>query len=195
MIERGVSFRLGRPSCIDEDDIGIDFPKSPGPPGLIHLRYVAKLGVLQGRIYHKLYSAKSLTKSTLERLQRIGILDDELQHWRDSVPAEIRPGSEIQVYSDPRHMMPVIMMQFAYFNALTIIHRVSNHHGPWRNKGDDPFDLKSQESGLNPRVFAGGAICVSAARSVIELLNACSDALDAGDLNVIRFVFSNTSNK
>lgn len=187
LIERNMSFRLGRPSVINEDDIGIDFPRAMGEGVVMgHLRYMAKLGVLQGRIYNKLYSAKSQTKSTFERLQRIGILDDELQHWRESIPVNLRPGEPIAPSNDPHHVMPILMMHFGYFNALTIIHRISNHHGPWTSKSEDPFSLKSQESGLNPRVFAGGAICVNAARSIIRLLSVCAETLPPGDMNVMR---------
>lgn len=187
LLEQGVSFRQGRPSIIHEDDIGVDFPKDTSSNlNTLHLRQMTKLSLLQGRIYNKLYSAKSLTKSTFERIQRIGSLDEELQLWKDSLPIEIRPGHEIPSNSNPQTLAPIIMMHFSYFNALTILHRVSNHHGPWTRKRDNPFGPEIQEMNLNPRVFAGSAICVSAARSIIGLLGECARNAEIGELNIIR---------
>ena len=81
------------------------------------------------------------------------------------------------------------MMQFSYFNSLTMIHRVSSlHGGPWTEKYDESFLQILKDSDVNPRVLNGGAICVNAAREVIKLLDRVSSIIGMIDLNMVRLV-------
>ena len=177
-LEKGISIRSGRPSVFSDDDIGVELPmKNPRanqdldkPDSVLDsFRSVATLALLESRVYSKLYSARSHTKTELERLKWVGALDTELAQWRDELPVLIRPESPIRCHS--KHLMHVIMMHFAYYNCLVAIHRGSVHHGSWINtkKPDTVRDAKSL--GLNPRVFESGAICLKAARQVIGLLH------------------------
>lgn len=143
---------------------------------------MATLALLQGRIYNKLYSAKSLTKSKLERLRWVGILDEELQYWKESLPVEIRPGHNLKCHQ--KNILPVLAMQFGYFDALSTLHRVSLPYSSW-GKEEFPAGSGVDDLGLNPRVFASGAIRIGAARNVIDLLKVCNSLL-AIERNVTR---------
>lgn len=192
MIERAIIMRSGRPSIIHEDDIGIDLPKAGnnsvlGPNVPRPIRYMATLSLLQGRIYNKLYSAKAATRSTLERLQWVSTLDEELQEWKDGLPMEIRPGNEMKVDKD--FVIPVLMMHYGYLNALATIHRCSVHYKSWNHGAEPPLNLEAMnEMKLNPRVFSSGAITVGAARGVMSLLKQTEDHIDMSELNVIRYI-------
>lgn len=189
VIERAILMRSGRPSVMQEDDIGIDLPKPnvltlPNQPQ--HLRYTSTLSLLQGRIYNKLYSAKAIAKPALERLQWVSTLDEELQEWKDKLPVEIRPGNELKV--DKQFIIPFLMMHYGYFNSLTTIHRCSIHYKSWANRGDAPISPEAMaDMKLNPRVFASGAITVGAARSVIHLLDQTVEGVDMTELNILRY--------
>lgn len=190
VIERANLMRSGRPSVMQEDDIGIDLPKPnalvlPNQPQ--HLRYTSTLSLLQGRIYNKLYSAKAIAKPPLERLQWVSTLDEELEEWKDKLPVEIRPGNELKV--DKQFIIPFLMMHYGYFNSLTTIHRCSIHYKSWANRGDAPISPEAMaDMKLNPRVFASGAITVGAARSVIHLLEQTVEGIDMTELNIIRML-------
>ncbi|KUJ17595.1 uncharacterized protein LY89DRAFT_57986 [Mollisia scopiformis] len=189
IIERAIIMRSGRPSVMQEDDIGIDLPKPAknammGPNVPQPIRYMATLSLLQGRIYNKLYSAKAATRSTLERLQWVSTLDEELQEWKDNLPIEIRPGNEMKVNRE--FVIPVIMMHYGYLNALSTIHRCSVHYKSWANGGEPPLNMEAMSSmKLNPRVFSSGAITVGAARGVMNLLKETESHVDQSEMNVI----------
>ena len=195
-LEKGISIRSGRPSVFSDDDIGVELPpKDPranrdldkADSVLNSFRSVATLALLESRgkprpselllsgqaltkeVYSKLYSARSHTKSELERLKWVGALDTELAQWRDELPVLIRPESPIRCHS--KHLMHVIMMHFAYYNCLVAIHRGSVHHGSWINTKKPETVRDAKSLGLNPRVFESGAICLKAARQVIGLLH------------------------
>lgn len=175
IIEKGFSIQSGRPSVIHDQDIGISLPTenptiSTFPSGKREFNtfvIVAKLARIESRVYSELYSARSRTRSVLQRLKSIGILDTELQKWRNAVPIEIRP--EHDIVCDEQQIIPVIVMHYSYYHCLTTIHHASIHYGPWTS---DPTDLKlvRHEVNLNPRVYASETICVAAARKVIEVL-------------------------
>jgi hypothetical protein len=176
MVDKGTSLQTGRPSVIHDNDIGIALPREKDPTLVFPsgkrnfdtFTFSAKLAMIESRVYSELYSTRSRTRSVLQRLKSIGILDKQLQKWLEDMPIEIRPGYEI--VCDEQQLMPIIMLHYSYFNCLTAIHRVSIYHGPWTS---DPADQKfaRRDIDLNPRVYDSEAICVAAARNVIKILD------------------------
>ncbi|PQE22827.1 fungal specific transcription factor domain protein [Rutstroemia sp. NJR-2017a BBW] len=189
MIERGIVTRTGRPSIIHEEDIGVDLPPEGKYPENIDGRFVtfrhnATLALLQGRIYNRLYSAKSLTKSKSERLKMVGVLDEELQQWRESVPIEVRPGHKLKC--DTTHMVTVVAMHWLFWQCVMTVHRVSLYYGPGAVSNDTDTSHGEFDPTLNPRVYASAAICVYAARSTIQLLDDCMQLSSPLETNVLR---------
>jgi hypothetical protein len=180
-----------------DDDIGVELPeKNPdanqdlgGPDSVLHsFRSVATLALLESRVYSKLYSARSHTKSELERLKWVGALDKELQQWKDELPISIRPEHPIKCHT--KHLMHVIMIHFAYYNCLVAIHRGSVHHGSWINPKKPKTVRDAKNLSLNPRVFESSSICLTAARQVIGLLHHynSNENHDLPKLGVVRYV-------
>lgn len=196
-LEKSISIRTGRPSVFSDDDIGVELPPkttraykdlSSTDSVLGSYRCVATIALLESRVYTKLYSARSHTKSDLERLKWVGSLDRELQQWRDELPVEIRPERPIKCHIN--HLMDVIMIHFAYYNCLVAIHRGSSHHGSWIYS-DKPTTVRDAKNiGLSPRVFESSTICLAAARQIIGLLHYYenSDINDIHNLNIITYV-------
>lgn len=186
VLERQLLVRVGRPSIIHEDDIGIDLPQGEGiAGGHGHLRRMTQLCLIQGKIYNSLYSSKSLARSRLERLQIAGLLDEELQSWKHQIPEAIRPGNDI-AFVDARVQISAIMLHLTYYNALTMIHRLCCHDDAAINKEDENLKQQLEEMNLNPRVFSAVEICVNTARCVIDLLDRYSQAINMFEINVIR---------
>ncbi|KAG4430435.1 hypothetical protein IFR05_014078 [Cadophora sp. M221] len=186
--ERQMSLRLGRPSFIQDDDIGVGLPEviNDSEPHL-HLRRMAQLGLIQGKIYDSLYSAKSFTKSRVERLRLAGALDDELLFWRDQLPPDTRPEMDFQPPPGDARLQ-IIILHLVFYDILTMIHRVSNPIGAWNFKSEAQSEDELPEIGINPRVFSGGAICVAAARNAISLTETCAAAGSISDINMIRVI-------
>ncbi|OBT41934.1 hypothetical protein VE00_07468 [Pseudogymnoascus sp. WSF 3629] len=193
-LEKGISIRSGRPSVFSDDDIGVELPPktvhaykdlSSADSVLGSYRCVATIALLESRVYTKLYSARSHTKSDLERLKWVSSLDRELQQWRDELPIEIRPEKPIKCHS--KHLMDVIMIHFAYYNCLVAIHRGSSHHGSWIYS-DKPTTVRDARNiGLSPRVFESSTICLTAARQIIGLLHYYEncDQTDVHNLGIV----------
>ncbi|APA06989.1 hypothetical protein sscle_02g017590 [Sclerotinia sclerotiorum 1980 UF-70] len=189
MVERGVVIRHGRPSVIHDEDIGVDLPPDSQYPGeadgrFVTFRHNAILSLLQGRIYNRLYSAKSFTKSKTERLKIVGMLDDELQQWCETIPVEVRPGYPLKC--DKNHIVTAVCMQWGYYQCVNTIHRVSLYYGPGSLDLDDKIPESDFDPDLNPRVYASAAICVNAARKTIDLLNDCLTLSSPVEINILR---------
>jgi len=174
IIDKGMSLQSGRPSIIQDQDIGVSLPKAkpdqffPSGKRVFNTFIVsAKLALIESRVYSELYSARARTRSVLQRLVAIGKLDSELQKLRDFIPLEIRPQHEI--VCDERQLLPVILLHHSYYNCVTAVHRVSIYHGPWTS---DPGDQQLPHHGvnLNPRVYESERICVESARHAIGTL-------------------------
>jgi len=173
-MDKGMSLQSGRPSIIQDQDIGVALPKEkpdqffPDGKRLFDTFIVsAKLALIESRVYSELYSARARTRTVLQRLVAIGKLDTELQKLRESIPPEIRP--ENNIVCDERQLLPVIMLHHSYYNCMTAVHRVSIYHGPWTSEPGDQ-QLPHHSVKLNPRVYESENICVRVARHAIGTL-------------------------
>lgn len=194
MLEKTISLRSGRPSAMHEDDIGVGMPKLQenlpeypnGQKRFAIFNHIVSLSLVESRAYSGLYSARSQTRPSTERLKLIGTLDGDLRQWRDALPVEIRPGKEVQCHEF--QVVPVLMMHFAYFNCLATIHRASVHHGSWPSAPENEGQPDKKVPGLSPRVFASGEICLNAARGIISILHDYITARFPYNKSLLRFV-------
>ena len=192
-MDKSVALRLGHPSVLNDDDIGIDLPldeivqKRPdGSTKYAIFRCQTQLARLESRIHTELYSARALRKSTMDRLRMVGELDKTLMEWKEALPVEIQPERDIQ--GDEGYILPIVMMHFAYFNCLTTIHRVSIHHGSWTSSHLSQSGATLHDQHLNPRVYASQSICLAAARQSIQLLRFVDIKAHTTSNSVIWFV-------
>jgi len=176
VLDKGVSLHRGRPSFIHDQDIGVTLPKptpfvcttpSSFPNGSTFVMAV-KLAMLESRVYSELYCARARAKPIREKLKAVGMLDHELQRWRQELPSPIRPGNPI--VCDEQYFLPILVLHYSYYNCLTTIHRASMHYGPWTDLPEEREPV-NRDIGLNPRVYDSESICVAAAREVIHLLD------------------------
>jgi hypothetical protein len=175
ILDKGICLQSGRPPLIHDQDIGVALPKEEegklfpsGRPKFNTFRIAAKLAMIESRVYSELYSARSQTKSPLQKLKAVGEFDSALEKWRDSIPIEIRPDYEI--LCDDHQLLPVIVLHYSYYNCLSAVHRVSIGYGPWSSESTK-YDSIPSDIQLNPRVYESEAIHVESARSVISLLD------------------------
>lgn len=130
---------------------------------------MCRFAVIQGSVYTKLYSVRASKQSDGELLNTIGELDRELEEWKEGIPLEFRPDSDITTLSNPL-IIHVVVLHFAYYNCLTTIHRMSIHRGFWTSRLSDYATQGRNALPLNPRVFNSANVCVAAARESINLI-------------------------
>lgn len=161
-LEKSMCFRIGRPSAINDEDIGVPIPSEsllegrsmgisvPSNPDrkFYTFRATCFIALIESRVCSELYSARSWMRSPNERLQRISRLDQELQEWKDSIPIELRPEETVQCARDQR--FAALMLQFSYYNCMTAIHRASIHHGSWTSTENVPTQGNTPRSRSNP---------------------------------------------
>ncbi|KIW89039.1 uncharacterized protein Z519_10524 [Cladophialophora bantiana CBS 173.52] len=192
ILEKDMSSRVGRPSAIDDDDIGFGFPAeqshgnggisissaSHGDTKFYPFHYMCTLARIESKVYKELYAYAARLKTSSERLESISRLDAELQEWKESFPVEIRPEHPIQCDSESR--FPIVILHFGYYHCLTAVHRVNAHHELWSSENDgsenpSSYPASSASNGpypdgvLNARLHASYALCLAAARSILHL--------------------------
>lgn len=180
LMDKDMALRSGRPPCINDDDISVDLPDEDPVDGVGNIfgkngrdkvnlfRHTSLFAVIQSKVYMQLYSAKASKQSDGELLNTIGDLDRELEEWKELLPLEYRPdSSDLTTDQAPMHL---VMLHLSYYNCLTTIHRMSIHHGLWSSRLSNYAISGLSAKPPNPRIFSSAGLCVSAARSSINLL-------------------------
>ncbi|KAI9852657.1 MAG: hypothetical protein M1838_006114 [Thelocarpon superellum] len=192
MVDKDICLRSGRPPAQDDDDYNVELPSEDPDDdigniplgdgkGKVNLfRLMCTFALIESKVYRQLYSAKASKRSDGELLNTIGELDNELEEWKNGIPIDIRPEYEIKASHTPL-VLHIVVLHFAYFNCLTTIHRMSVHHGYWTSRLSNFAIQGLNARPLNPRVFSSAALCVSAARSSIQLLK----FMPQGDFSLI----------
>ena len=180
-IDKRAALRSGRSSCINDDECNVELPDEDPLDGVGNLpldngkakfnffRAQVRFAVIESKALMQLYSAKATKQSDGELLNTIGHLDGELEEWKDSVPAEFRP-DDGQSATPQNKITHVVGLHFAYFNCLTAIHRRSAHRGYWTSWLPNSALAGPNARPANPRTFDSVAVCVSAARSSIKMI-------------------------
>ena len=166
------SLRFGRPPDQDDDDTDIQLPAElPNGPssGLSNLfRAMCALAKIEGQVYKRLYSVKASRQSVGEIVKVVNQLDQELGDWRQSVPQEYKPESEIKI-SDDVLRQHVVNFHLAYYHCLAAIHRKVVQHGHWLSRLDPLMEDADNEK-TRQHIFSSAILCVSAARAAINLI-------------------------
>ncbi|EXJ85192.1 hypothetical protein A1O3_05867 [Capronia epimyces CBS 606.96] len=198
ILEKDLSFRIGRPSAIDDNDIQLEAAlsrvyndlaipvsfKTKDNRKFYAFKSMCGLAVIQSKTYRQLYRTDARGKTASERLKSIGNLDAELQEWKDQFPEEIRPEHRIQCVLETR--FPIIVLHCGYYHCLAAIHRANAIQELWTAEAEMVDDDDSAESAspsdrawANTRIQSSHALCLASARSVlylsIEYLDSYSD--------------------
>lgn len=131
-LDKDLSLRMGQPSAQDDDDMDVELPyeidSSLIYPGeltrIAFFNFRARLAMIQGQIYKRLYSVKATKQALAERVAAAKELEATLRSWRESVPIEFlqdyhRPFLQTPISGTTRH--PIIL-QLLYFNSLTSVY-------------------------------------------------------------------------
>lgn len=176
--------RSGRPPAQDDDDWNVELPSEDPEDGVGNLelpsgggkfnlfKKLAEFAITNGKVYRRLYSVRASKQTDGELLSTISELDQELEQWKDSLPVEFRPETVLEKSQlTPTLVLHLTLLHLGYYNLLTTIHRRSIHHGYWNGRLAQYAIDGRNVAPLNHRVFSSAALCVTAARMSIALLN------------------------
>ena len=131
-LEKDLSLRMGQPSAQDDDDMDVELPYEidnsliySGGSTRNFFNFRARLAMIQGRIYKRLYSVKATKRTLAERVAAATELEAMLRSWRESVPIEFLQDSHgpfLQTPISGTTRSPVIL-QLLYFNSLTSVYK------------------------------------------------------------------------
>ncbi|RAL17605.1 fungal specific transcription factor domain-containing protein, partial [Aspergillus homomorphus CBS 101889] len=131
--------------------------------------YMADLTLHVSRLYISLYAPEAISKSSVELLQTIISLDNQLEEWRRSIPQSFRP--TIHVLNLPTNSLrdiDLLLLNLKFHHILGCIHQVVNRCQSWA--GETATFHEALESSLRPSL--------QASVSSLELLRATQVALN-----------------
>ena len=172
-LDKDLSLQMGQPSAQDDDDMDVELPSETDSsliyPGesteMFFFNLRARLAMIQGQIYKRLYSVKATKQAVAERVVAARELEAMLQSWRASVPIEFMRdcyGPSLQMPTSGTTRQPVIL-QLLYFNSLANVYKslpALPRYRELRETGD-PMELQLLSA---PLIYA------TEARKAIELL-------------------------
>jgi hypothetical protein len=204
VMDKTISMAVGRSSALHDFDCDVPLPPSncdelpctgeehrsscrrdsisQPPTFFVHSIRLARI---ISKVYTKLFSAKAVARHTMDSLaDAVGNLDEELIHWRNSIPVDYRPEHDIEWKPDILHQH-VLYLHLGYYNCLYNIHRsvFSLRFGPasgFHGTPDRPLHLLRRN-----RTYDSAALSIGAARTCLRLVLAVTEkSLGLADLRI-----------
>ncbi|OAA59704.1 c6 zinc finger domain containing protein [Niveomyces insectorum RCEF 264] len=163
----------GDPNTSVNGGVLSDSTSTPWLPGDL------RLSVIKSKTYRMLYSADALRKPDADLVHDIRELDEELERWRLSVPAHMRPQLFYAHTQPPKfegnlartQMLHRTVLHFEYHYLIATIHRAVGRCRAWGADGiaGNGVEVKGLESSL--------LLSVEASRATIFYLRLAIDTL------------------
>jgi hypothetical protein len=160
---------MGRPSVIHDNDIELAPPTDSGDISeATFFSSRVKLTLIESEIYARLHCCRSRQEPGYKRLGLVNDFDKRLREWRDTLPLSIRPEEPILCATE--HIPHAVRLQFAYFNSVITLHRLSIYNTLFSGSEPGMNMLPDQDSDLPPQAYASHLTCLEAARHTAKLL-------------------------
>lgn len=190
VLDRRVSFRLGRPPTIHEQDIDITepTPSSAFQPSKVEdgFAHLVKLSRIKSEIFSKLYSASSSASGNgKERMASFQKLHEKLMAWQNSLPRDMLPFQQTQPYIDDVFNTMTVLLQAEYYNCQLMLYRTASYMEPSVSVENSGHTLTSSAS-FNKKIQHLN--CLAAARHTAELLVKLQGSGRAVKTNLTRYV-------
>ena len=171
--DKDLSLRMGQPSAQDDDDMDVELPSGIDgglmyPSELIGmnlLNFRARLAIIQGQIYKRLYSVKATRQAVAERISAATELEAMLRSWRASVPIDFiqdHDGNFLHLPNSAIKRHPIIL-QLSYFNSLAFVYNSLPAQPRYR-------ELPGIVDPMEVQLLSAPLILATEARNAIKLL-------------------------
>jgi hypothetical protein len=176
LLDKDLSLRLDQPPVQSEVDLDVDLPiwepgdglgyiyTSNGTSKIHFFRLHIALAIIQERIYRMLYSVQALKQSHEERLVAVEALNGMLETWIGSLALGFQ-AENLAISLPNSSILHMVILHLSYFSCLTMVHGVPFQNNDW---SINAFNYYSRTSEV---VISSQALCVSAARSSIRLMD------------------------
>lgn len=173
-LEKDLSLRMRQPSAQDDDDMDVELPYEIDNSlfysgGLTRINFFfnfrARLAMIQGQIYKRLYSVKATKQTLAERVTAATELEAMLRSWRKNVPIEFlqdNHGPFLQTPTPGTTRHPTSLQLF-YFSSLTSVYNSLPALPMYP-------ELRSTGQPLEFQLLSAPLIYANEARKAIELL-------------------------
>lgn len=175
IMDHQTCFRTGRPLSHNAKDVNIALPSTFGEQsrsvvtdarGAMASRVFnnnIQLSLIEADIHHQLYSNLSAS-NTDEKITCSQNLDGKLQAWWHALPALCQSESVSGIAANDIQL-ELLRLHLRYQHCVILIRRVSGLHDYWAPRWD-PLP-----SNMSPDLHDTVSKCVSAARSIVQLLD------------------------
>ncbi|KAF7892091.1 hypothetical protein EAF00_008393 [Botryotinia globosa] len=166
ILEKHISYRSGRPSIIDDDDISCPFPSiqlTNNTTLIDPFSYIVQHARISSRIAKQLASGRPFHQTHSKILEVIQELNKELQEWRDTLPQFLQPDAPTKRHGKrPEYinMYHVMYLRYAYYGSIMAIHSILTHL--WNSS----LFGSGQSSALRSRISISSHAVVNAARAI-----------------------------
>ncbi|PYI06404.1 hypothetical protein BO78DRAFT_418807 [Aspergillus sclerotiicarbonarius CBS 121057] len=164
LIDKEMCLRTGSPPCLVDTHCDLTVPDglrhAESLDGeLLYFSALARLSVIQGHIFDRLYSARALQQNEAELLGTIRVMDTQLEDWRSSLPTSIRPSlTPSPLTGNPLTDKHSTIFQVQWHYCMMAIHQASCRCITWMETRETHID------GLNSSLM----ISVQAARLLLR---------------------------
>ncbi|RAL02483.1 fungal specific transcription factor domain-containing protein, partial [Aspergillus ibericus CBS 121593] len=148
-LDKDLALRTGQPHCLRNDDCNLQLPTAYIEQLDSRMSYAPqshryegalfpvdlRLSMIKSRIFTALYSYSGLRKTDVEIIRSIRELDDELEQWRTSIPALLRPQLSFAHQPDattPKNMS-LVLTHLDYYSCVNLIHLAGGRCQAWRS--------------------------------------------------------------
>ncbi|KAF9887931.1 hypothetical protein FE257_009453 [Aspergillus nanangensis] len=178
-LDREISLRFSKPFAQRDEDMDVNLPMETFGDNLDiqqirfdAFRSMCQLSMIKSQLYKRLYSAAAMDRPLNELAVAVGMLDEELQRWKESIPFEYRPEELVSsAFSQFPVSLALLYLHYSYFDCVISIHRLTAKRA--RNLmsavQDCGLDAKPTTPS-NPRVYMSASLCAKAARASIDLM-------------------------
>jgi hypothetical protein len=170
VLDRGLSFRLGRPPTIPEEDIQISEPASG------KFAHLVRLIRIESEIYTRLYSVRARDPDRRsERLAAEDELYQKLLAWQYSLPyGELQPGQVLHC-PNPEQLPSTFTLHAEFYNCQLML---------WHWE----IGAETSSSPEDPRWSSKCRACLAAARDTVKLLDSLREGGELFRNNLARYV-------
>lgn len=146
-LEKDITIRYGKPSTIIDESITthlptymIEFDEGLDYDRFCFAKSTAQLYRLWSRVCIMIYTFTSSRVSVKDKVIKLVNFDKELAAWRESIPAALQPGADVDPYATLDHLtlhqawkikFSIVHAHTMYYFVLLSIHRQIAYHPSW----------------------------------------------------------------
>ncbi|KAH6892407.1 fungal-specific transcription factor domain-containing protein [Thelonectria olida] len=196
IFDKHITLRTGNPPLIQDDycdltpltdhDSSSSHPNHSSDFAFMHQVFPTDLSLshLKSKTYNSLYSPQAKAKSDADVLRTIRELDDELENWRLSLPAEVRPALSILDKAHvrlPELKLPpstrYVSLHLEYHHLIITIHQASGRLNPFEPDIRPQLQLDASIPQRDGAVQSSNNLSLEASRSTLVYLGATLNGL------------------